>query len=64
LLGPDIPVFTSKEGAQTYFAGELYFWWIDNCKKYETYPLFDEWSRRDFAKSVAVPMYKEACKRK
>jgi hypothetical protein len=64
LLGPDFPLFTSKEGARAYFAGELYFWWIDNRKKYESYPLFDEWSQRDFAKRVAVPMYKEACKRK
>jgi hypothetical protein len=57
LLGPDFPIFTSKEGTRAYFAGELYSWWQDNRNKYDAYPLFEEWSQRDFAKSVVVPMY-------
>jgi len=64
LLGPAFPIFTAKDGTKAYFAGDLYFWWLDNCNKYEAFPLFDEWSQRDFAKNVAVPMYKSARKNK
>jgi hypothetical protein len=64
ILGADFPVTTSNDGERNYFAGDLFFWWQDNGKKYEAYPLFEEWSKRDFAKSVVVPMYNSACKRK
>jgi hypothetical protein len=56
-LGDDFPVFTSKNGTRAYFAGELYFWWQANREKYEPFPLFDEWSKREFARTVVVPMY-------
>jgi hypothetical protein len=58
VLGPDFPVFTSKERTRAYFAGELYYWWLDNCDQYAAFPLFDEWSQREFARAVVVPMYK------
>ena len=64
ILGTDFPVTTSKKGERTYFAGDLFFWWQENQKRYEAYPLFDEWSKRDFAQTVAIPMYKSASKRK
>jgi hypothetical protein len=64
LLGPNFPISTPKEGSQAYFAGELYFWWQTNHEKYVNFPLFEEWSQRDFTQTVAVPMYKAACKRK
>jgi hypothetical protein len=57
LLGPDFPIFTSKEGTRAYFAGELYFWWQENRNRYDPYPLFEEWCQREFAKTVVVPMY-------
>jgi hypothetical protein len=62
LLGPDFPVTTSKDGERNYFSGDLYFWWKDNQKKFEPYGLLEEWSKRDFAKTVVVPMYESACK--
>jgi hypothetical protein len=56
-LGPDFPVTTAEDGKRLYFCGDLYFWWQDNQKKFKAYPLFDEWSKRDFAQTVAIPMY-------
>jgi len=64
VLGPDFPVFTSKTGKRAYFAGELYFWWLDNRDKYSGFPLFDEWSQREFAQKKVVPMYKSSRKQK
>jgi hypothetical protein len=64
VLGAEFPVTTSKQGERNYFAGDLFFWWQDNGKTYEAYPLFEEWSKRDFAQTVVIPMYKSACKRK
>jgi hypothetical protein len=63
LLGVDFPIFTSEGGTRAYFAGELYFWWQENHVKFESFPLFEEWSQREFAQTVVVPMYKSASKR-
>jgi hypothetical protein len=62
ILGPDFPVFTSNDGTRAYFAGELYFWWLENRDKYAAFPLFEEWSQREFAQTVVIPMYKSTCK--
>jgi hypothetical protein len=62
ILGADFPVTTSEEGERRYFAGDLFFWWQGNAENYEPYTLFDEWSKRDFAQRVAIPMYKSVCK--
>ena len=59
LLGPDFPTVEGKKG-KDYFAGDLYFWWLDHQKEYQSYPLFDEWANRDFAKKAVIPMYKRA----
>jgi hypothetical protein len=56
LLGPDFPVVESKTG-KGYFAGDLYFWWLEHQKEYEAYPLFDAWSKREFAQKTVIPMY-------
>jgi hypothetical protein len=64
LLGSDFPVSTPEEGVRAYFAGDLYFWWRKNLEKYVSFPLFDEWSQRDFAQTVVIPMYKAATKAK
>jgi hypothetical protein len=63
LVGPDFPVTTNKQGERVYFAGDLFFWWRDNGEEYDAYPLLEEWSGRDFARGVVVPMYRAACTR-
>jgi hypothetical protein len=64
LVGPDFPISTPNKGVQAYFAGELYFWWQENREKYLNFSLFEEWNQRDFAQTVAIPMYRAACKGK
>jgi hypothetical protein len=64
ILGAGFPISTPKEGMQAYFAGDLYFWWLESRDQYESFPLFDEWNQREFAQTVAVPMYNVACNRK
>jgi hypothetical protein len=56
LLGPDFPVLEVKAG-KVYFAGDLYFWWLEHKADYEPFPLFDEWSKREFAQKKVIPMY-------
>jgi hypothetical protein len=60
ILGPDFPVTTTKNGERVYFCGDLFSWWQQSGQQYEAYPLFEDWSSRDFAKRVAIPMYKTA----
>jgi hypothetical protein len=57
LLGPDFPEVDGKKG-KVYFAGDLYFWWLEHQKEYEPCPLFDEWATREFAQKTVIPMYK------
>lgn len=64
VLGSDFPISTTKEGKQVYFGGDLYLWWESTHNKYEAYPLFDEWSKRDFAQTVVIPMFRSAAKNK
>jgi hypothetical protein len=56
LLGASFPSVKAKKGP-VYFAGDLYFWWLDHKKEYEAYPLFDEWSKREFARTTVIPTY-------
>jgi hypothetical protein len=60
LLGPGFPVHRSDEKGGGYFAGDLYFWWQRERGSYERFSLFEEWENRDFAKTVAIPMYRAA----
>jgi hypothetical protein len=64
ILGHDFPVTTTKEGERVYFCGDLYFWWEANQDKFQAYPLFVEWSKRDFAQTVVIPMFRSASKPK
>ncbi len=64
VVGSDFPITTTKEGERVYFSGDLYLWWEANRSKYEPFPLFDEWSKRDFAQNVVIPMFRSAAKRK
>ncbi|MCP5558489.1 MAG: hypothetical protein H7A55_12120 [Verrucomicrobiaceae bacterium] len=40
-----------------YFAGDLYFWWIDHASEFASMPLMDNWLKREFAQKTAIPMY-------
>ncbi len=60
-VGDAVPVFTNpKDGSTSFFAGDLYFWWEAHKSEYESYPLYEEWRRRDFAQNVAIKMYESA----
>jgi hypothetical protein len=63
VLGPEFPVTTTKDGERVYFCGDLYFWWQDNHAKLDPFPLFEEWSKREFARTVVIPMYARTCER-
>jgi hypothetical protein len=56
----EVPIFTSEKGERSYFAGDPYFWWERHRKEFASFPLFDEWRQRDFAKTTVIPMYKAA----
>lgn len=62
LLGADFPIITTKKG-RAYFAGDLYFWWLDNRDNCPAFPLFEEWGQREFSQKV-VAMYKSAREQK
>jgi hypothetical protein len=64
VLGPDFRVTTTKEGERVYFGGDLYLWWEPNRGPHEVFPLFDEWTKRDFAQTVVIPMFRSAAKDK
>lgn len=64
VLGPDFPIKTHEKAGRIYWGGYLYLWWEANRGKYEAFPLFDEWSRREFAQSVAIPMFRGIAKNK
>jgi hypothetical protein len=61
VIGPDFQIRTWK-GNRLYFGPDLYLWWEANRGKYEAFPLFDEWSQRDFAQTVAIPNLRKLAK--
>ncbi len=61
--GDAVPLFVNeKDGSESYFAGDLYYWWESHMAEFERFPLYDDWRNRDFAQTVAIPMYKGASK--
>lgn len=58
MVGDSVPT-TTDEGKDVYFPADVYFWWQENKSKYDLYPLFEEWSQRDFAKRTVIPMYEK-----
>jgi hypothetical protein len=64
LLGKDVPIFTSRDGKRYYFAGDLYVGWERNRGRFDTFRLFDEWQRSDFATRTVIPMYESATKKR
>jgi len=62
-IGDSVPIFVSdKDGSRSYFAGNLYFWWEAHKTEYPSFPLYDDWRQRDFARNVAIKMYESAAK--
>ena len=64
LVGSEVSIFTSEKGERSYFAGDLYFWWQRHRAEFESFPLYEEWQQRDFAKRTVIPMYESATKKK
>lgn len=62
-FGSAVPLYKDeKDGSESYFAGDLYFWWETHKSKFVSYPLYEEWRNREFAQTVAIPMYQGAAK--
>jgi hypothetical protein len=62
-FGDAVSIFTSdKDGKQRYFAGDLYFWWEAHKSEFAPYPIYDDWSQREFTRNVALKLYESASK--
>jgi hypothetical protein len=61
-VSDEVAVFSSKKDERMYFAGDLYFWWERHKAEHEAFPLYEEWSHREFAKKTVIPMYESAAK--
>jgi|SRR5688572_6474849 len=62
-FGSAVPLYNDeKSGSESYIAGDLYFWWESHKSEYVSYPLYEEWRSREFAQTVAIPMYEGAAK--
>lgn len=62
-VGETVPIFTSEEdGKKSYFAGDLYFWWEKHKSEFAEYSLYDEWSKREFTRNVALKLYQSTSK--
>ena len=57
VLGPAFPVTETEDSPPSYFAGDLYFWWLENDSGFQAYELLDEWLTREFARTTVIPMY-------
>jgi hypothetical protein len=64
LVGRDVSVFPSKKGERMYFAGDLYFWWQRHQEEFDRFPLYEEWRKREFAQTTAIPMYEQSVKKR
>ena len=60
LVGPAFPAFKQPGAPDRYFAGDMWFWWVDHRNHFATFPLLDEWANREFARTVVLPMYQQA----
>jgi hypothetical protein len=63
-IGDAVPIFTDEKGSQRFFAGDLYFWWEANKANHTSFPLYEEWRRREFAQKVAIKMYESAVEKR
>lgn len=57
MVGDGCKISRGEDGAESYFAGDLYYWWRDHGTNYPKMPLMEEWLARDYAKTVALPLY-------
>ncbi|MFA6562738.1 MAG: hypothetical protein WCV00_12580 [Verrucomicrobiia bacterium] len=62
-IGEAVPIFKNeKDGSQSFFAGDLYFWWEAHKSEFASCPLYEEWRQREFAQNAAIRMYEGAAK--
>jgi hypothetical protein len=62
-IGGAVPIFKSeKDGSQSYFAGDLYYWWEAHKSEFEPFPLYEKWRQGKFAQTVAIKLYESASK--
>jgi hypothetical protein len=54
-----IPIHITDEKKQIYFSGDLFLWWEDQKSDFESYPLLEEWIKRDFAQETVIPIYRK-----
>lgn len=57
VVGDAVSVTRMAGKPDTFFAGDLYFWWLEHKGRFEPFALLDEWLARDFACQTAIPMY-------
>ncbi len=60
VLGEDFPTTATKDKVRVYLGGDLYLRWESNRDKYEALALRNQWSNREFAQKVVIPMYRRA----
>ncbi len=53
------PVIQSGQYSGELAPWDIYFWWTTNSQNYESFPLMDEWLKRDFAQKTVIPMYEK-----
>ena len=53
-----LPLTEVKDGEKKIFAGDLYFWFEDRKKDCPTFPLYEEWLKRDFVQNTVLQLYK------
>jgi hypothetical protein len=56
-----VAIFTNpNDHSQSFFAGDIYFWWEAHKSEYPSFPLYEDWRQREFARKVTIPMYERA----
>jgi hypothetical protein len=60
VLGDRVRSRDRKEtGTKVFFAGDLYEWLVAERSNLPTYPLFEDWHSREYARTVVIPLYKD-----
>jgi len=59
-LGARVRTCNPKDGVEAIFAGDLYEWFNAERGSLPSFPPLEDWLSRDFAQTVAIPMYKSA----
>jgi hypothetical protein len=60
-FGDTVPAVPNpKDGSHGFFAGDLYFWWEAHKAEHASFPLYEEWRQREFARNVPIRLYESA----